>query len=1336
MSRFKKLKAVALVTLITFVCSLFSPYAALADDLGYWANGGWILGGGIILPPGPTPGEPPQPPPVPDPLPPPKEKEPQISCPEKPTQGDPVEVASGEQVYGCIDLHIPGRGMDLTIYHIYQSGFHGATGFGYGWSINYYERVSTTSDGNAEIVRGAGRKDKYTALGGGAYAAPAGIFENLVQNGDGTWTLTQAHGEKHNFNINGALSSIVDRNGNTISFTYDAGGPTYAYAAPLHGVSALAPLPAVRDYRLTQITDTLGRNITFSYSGTTGRLQSITDFNSRVVSFTYDTYGNLLTITKPATTQFTSGVTKTFTYDSSHNLLTVRDAKSQVFLTNRYDAAGRVEEQDLGTGTMTFEYEQTGSAMAALLATSYVPVTNGSTTYTDREGNVTTYTLNANGNATSIERFTSGLRAGEPASYITTYTYNDDMRATSVTYPKGNGIKYTYDSSNPDRRARGNLLQIRRKADMAVGDNNTNDIVESMTYEPNFNLIKTYTDGRGNVTTFTYDYELSGGDARYGTKGNLVTVTFPTAGAQTPAINFTYNSYGQITQVSDPKTNITQYGYTSGMLTSIARDPSTINAVAQITYDSNGFIDHVTDPLSNMTDYDFDNLGWLNQVSDARTYVTKFTYDANGNVTKTERQANAGATVWQTVDYTYDIMNNLETVTDPLSRVTTYTYNDNDDLVAVEDGEHNTTTYTYDERRLLFTVTDANSPAGVTRYDYDDNGNLAKITDAEGNETAYDSDDFDRLDTETFEDTRTNVYTYDKNSNVLTRTNPATQQIQYTYDNLNRLTNQNYPSNSAMNITYAYDVGSLLTSAANSYSTNAYTYDALNRVLTNTQTLNSTGYTVTYAYNDLNQTGVTYPSTKAVTYAYNANNDVSTVSVGGTALMNLTYDTLSRRAQKDLTGTNTKQEIYTYNLANELTTLENKISGGATISKHDYTYDDVSNRLTHAITAAANKSYTYTYNNIYELTGVSGSESSSFAYDNVSNRTTVNGITYVPNNLNQYSTVNSVTQTYDNNGNLTGDGTNTYGYDVESRLTSFSKSGTTASYTYDAFNRRVSKTVNSTTIYYVYDGDDIIEERSSAGALNADWVHGDGVDEPLTMTRGGTTYFYTRDALGSVRELTNSAGAVQETYTYNSYGQLSVAPTIVNPFTFTGREYDAESGNYYYRARHYSPTIGRFLQRDSYTWGPDDKRIILKNIPLPTRNNIKRVSYYDPVRFLNPLTNIDDISTYLESPSFGTNRKELIQLIGKMVPLLQYPFSYALNNPTNLVDSSGNEVVPWIVIFSGTMLIVLILQEIARERHVNEHYHPPHNEEPEEPYEAPEAPKNRPYCRIPPRVLR
>ncbi|MBL8013326.1 MAG: RHS repeat-associated core domain-containing protein [Candidatus Omnitrophica bacterium] len=210
-------------------------------------------------------------------------------------------------------------------------------------------------------------------------------------------------------------------------------------------------------------------------------------------------------------------------------------------------------------------------------------------------------------------------------------------------------------------------------------------------------------------------------------------------------------------------------------------------------------------------------------------------------------------------------------------------------------------------------------------------------------------------------------------------------------------------------------------------------------------------------------------------------------------------------------------------------------------------------------------------------------------------------------------------------GNLTGDAGNTYGYDVESRLKTFSKTGTTASYAYDAFNRRVSKTVNGIATFYVYDGEDIIEERNSAGTLVADYVHGDQTDEPLTMTRGTTTYYYFADGLGSIRQLTNSAGAVQQTYDYNSYGKLAAAPTVVNPYTYTGREYDVESGNYYYRARYYSPTLGRFLQRDP-------------------------IGYYDSMNLLQ----------YVDS-------------VGKVLPNNQFMnfYAYTSNNPINRTDPLG-----------------------------------------------------------------
>ena len=83
------------------------------------------------------------------------------------------------------------------------------------------------------------------------------------------------------------------------------------------------------------------------------------------------------------------------------------------------------------------------------------------------------------------------------------------------------------------------------------------------------------------------------------------------------------------------------------------------------------------------------------------------------------------------------------------------------------------------------------------------------------------------------------------------------------------------------------------------------------------------------------------------------------------------------------------------------------------------------------------------------------------------------------------------------------------------------------------------------------------------------------------MERGGQNYFYHADGLGSITAITNSTGATVNTYRYDAFGNIvSQTGTLVNPYTYTGREYDSESGLYYYRNRYYNPGVGRFLQED------------------------------------------------------------------------------------------------------------------------------------------------------------
>ncbi|MEK9141789.1 MAG: RHS repeat-associated core domain-containing protein, partial [Nitrospirota bacterium] len=122
---------------------------------------------------------------------------------------------------------------------------------------------------------------------------------------------------------------------------------------------------------------------------------------------------------------------------------------------------------------------------------------------------------------------------------------------------------------------------------------------------------------------------------------------------------------------------------------------------------------------------------------------------------------------------------------------------------------------------------------------------------------------------------------------------------------------------------------------------------------------------------------------------------------------------------------------------------------------------------------------------------------------------------------------------------------------------------------------------NGITRRYVYDGEDILLEYDGANVLQARYTHGRGIDEPIAVTKGGNTFFYHQDGLGTVTDLTNSTGATAKSYSYDAYGNLvDQTGTVEQPYTYTGREFDSESGLYYYRNRHLDTTTGRFLQKD------------------------------------------------------------------------------------------------------------------------------------------------------------
>ena len=327
--------------------------------------------------------------------------------------------------------------------------------------------------------------------------------------------------------------------------------------------------------------------------------------------------------------------------------------------------------------------------------------------------------------------------------------------------------------------------------------------------------------------------------------------------------------------------------------------------------------------------------------------------------------------------------------------------------------------------------------------------------------------------------------------------------------------------------------------------------------------------------------------------------------------------------------------------------MGNRTSKTSRDGAHDYTYDTL-NRLTQV------------------LNPLPTNPLETFNYDPVGNRTTSNqNGTSNFNQANQLLEDANFTYQYDNNGNMirktakVGGAVTQYEYDAENKLVRFTSStGTTANYKYDGLGRRVEKEVitgSTTATRYVYDNEDILLELNGANAIVARYTHGPGIDEPLIMEKNAQSFYYHADGLGSITELTNQTGTVVQRYTYSSFGKIEsqLDASFVQPYTFTGRELDAESGLYSYRARAYDPNNGRFLQEDpsGYAGGSLNLYPYVVNNPVnlidPSGNIIQLLSPdtyldlgflgYDLYRILvdNVLNDCDNLGTNLSS--FGGN---------------------------------------------------------------------------------------------------
>ncbi|MFH1230942.1 MAG: Ig-like domain-containing protein [Planctomycetota bacterium] len=944
--------------------------------------------------------------------------------------------------------------------------------------------------------------------------------------------------------------------------------------------------------------------------------------------YTYDDRGNRLTVRTYITPP--TSYLATFDYDLTDYL----NQKTEDSGTGGLNIITKYDHDDIGRLISTIVDYGVG--------TNYLNITT-STEYdgegrvkktTDPEGATTEYSYYGNGWLESVNR---ELKDSEPNRYaLAQYFYDANGNRRHVIDPVGHNTYYTYTNKDQLYTVTDPESNVTRYDYNELGLTNwVQDARGKKTYTfyDELRRVKYVRTAQDNITT-AYVYDKAGRTTQvigpwYDTNQNGIVDGgeyatpagyMPT---RTPPVRYTtydnadrpketwvnshshtiygYDKAGNHTSVTDPTGVITERQYDRcAELTLVKVDPTGLNEQTFYEYDVLGRQIRVTaaytSPLATTTHFEYDKAGRLKtQYTGSLLYATHYEYNKRGQQTKVYDAEGWAANPKYFTEYQYDKSGRLLKVINAENHYTRYEYDkdgNRTDVYYVRNSAEVNTHYTYYDNHLLHTTTYPGfDGTNTTTLIYDGNGNLMSKTDGKGTIT-YTNDYNNRLTGKAYPDSSTVAYTLDAAGNLLTILDPNTNTVN-TFDDLNRLTN-----------------------------------------VTNNKLSKSIAYNY---YEDGTRKSMDGPeSDNTVSYAYDNAKRLKTVKLNNIVTGSYDYSKLSLRTK--LTEGNGAYTDYTYDPTTRwLTGVYNKKSGGTIISSFVYTHDKVGNRKTMKLTSG--DVVDYDYDQIYQLTDEARTGTSPYqihwGYDEVGNRLTQNkdgAITnYTYNNANQLISEISggITTTYefDANGNQVkrtkGAEISTWSYDYENRQISYEDLLNKGSYSYDAYGRRIRHTSvitafksggtqnasekigvgngkgqgrengqgiqnalsnmmreTATTTQFIYDGANIIADYDQDNVIQASYIT-PFLDQNLVINKNGNTYYYMSDGLGSIRNIINAGQVTKNEYDYTAFGEpLSWSEKITNRYTYTSREWDAESGTYYYRARQYNPYSGGFTARD------------------------------------------------------------------------------------------------------------------------------------------------------------